>query len=132
MNETERGEYQEWLERKRKEAAEKARTKTGHASSLVSGNFPKTSLFQAVNLPLSSPIPLPVSDISGSHVISGTIPFERPVVDYYQIDADMQCATQAFATATGRDIVPVIDVLMDMTKARNKDISGFLKGTCFR
>ena len=132
MNDTEREEYRQWLDRRRKEAAEKARLLPGDASSLVSGNFPKTSLFQAVNLPLSSPIPLPVYDISGCHVISGTIPFERPVVDYYSIDADNNCATQAFATATGRDIVPVIDVLMEKTKAKNKDISGFLKGTCFR
>ena len=132
MNASEKEAFEKWKEKKRTERTEKARTITGEASSLVSGKFPKTSLFQAVSLPMSSPILRPVYDISGCHVISGTIPFERPVVDYYQIDADMQCATQAFATATGRDIVPVIDVLMDKTKARNKDISQFLKGTCFR
>ena len=132
MNASEKEAFEEWKKKKRTERAEKARTITGEASSLVSGKFPKTSLFQAVSLPMSSPILLPVYDISACRVISGTIPFERPILDYYSIDADNNCATQAFATATGRDIVPVIDVLMDKTKARNKDISQFLKGTCFR
>ena len=132
MNASEKEAFEKWKEKKRTERAEKARTITGEASSLVSGKFPKTCLFQAVSLPMSSPILLPVYDISACRVISGTIPFERPILDYYSIDADNNYATQAFATATGRDIVPVIDVLMEKTKARNKDIPGFLKGTCFR
>ena len=61
------------------------------------------------------------------------IPFERKVLDYYRIDADNQCATQAFATiANDEALFPVIDVLMKTTVPLEAEMSKYLQGTAWR